>query len=155
MGLDQYLYAKKYTSDTDFMGVERKALNAKLKEAIGDAVKFQSGNLKSISVEMEVAYWRKVNSVHKWFVDTCQDGEDDCRQTYVSREQLEALLELCKAVVADHSKADDLLPTQDGFFFGSTEYDEWYFKDLEDTVRQLENALQLDDTWDFVYHSSW
>lgn len=155
MGLDQYLYAKKYTSDTDFMGAERKALNAKLKEAIGDAAKFQSGNLKSISVEMEVAYWRKVNAVHKWFVDTCQDGEDDCRQTYVSREQLEALLELCKAVVADHSKADDLLPTQDGFFFGSTEYDEWYFKDLEDTVRQLENVLQLDDTWDFVYQSSW
>lgn len=155
MGLDQYLYAKKYTSDTDFLGAERKALHGKLKEAIGEAAKYQGGNLKSISVEMEVAYWRKVNSVHQWFVDNCQDGVDDCRQVYVGREQLENLLQACKEICADHSKAEDTLPTMSGFFFGSTDYDEYYFMDIEDTVRQLEGVLKMDDTWEFYYQSSW
>jgi hypothetical protein len=155
MGLDQYLYAKKYTSPHDFFGVERKALHAKLKRAIGKDTKHQGGQLKSISVEMEVAYWRKANAIHRWFVDTCQDGNDDCRQSYVSREQLQKLLETCKAVLADRTKADELLPTQDGFFFGPTEYDHVYFADVADTATQLENVLELDDSWDFCYSSSW
>ena len=155
MGLDQYLYAKKYTSNTDFLGAERKALHGKLKEAIGEATKQQAGNLKSISVEMEVAYWRKVNAVHQWFVDNCQDGVDDCRQSHVQREQLENLLDACKDVLANRDKAGDILPTASGFFFGSTDYDEYYFMDIEDTVKQLETVLQLDDEWDFYYQSSW
>lgn len=155
MGLDQYLYAKKYTSESDFLGVENKALHGKLKEAIGDATKHQSGNLKSISVEMEVCYWRKVNAVHQWFVDNCQDGNDNCQQHHVEREHLENLLEGCRDVLADHDKAGDLLPTQSGFFFGNTDYDEYYFFDIEDTVKQLENALTLGDGWEFYYQASW
>jgi len=155
MGLDQYLYARKYTSGTDFFGAERKALHGKLKKAIGKDAKYQGGNLKSISIEMEVAYWRKVNAVHQWFVDNCQDGVDDCRQSHVDREQLENLLAACKEVCADHTKAENTLPTQEGFFFGSTDYDEYYFSDIEDTVKQLEGALKLDNTWDFYYQSSW
>lgn len=155
MGLDQYLSAKKYTSDTDFLGEERKALHGKLKEAIGDATQYQSGNLKSIEVEMEVCYWRKVNAVHQWFVDNCQDGNDNCQPHHVEREQLENLLEGCKDVLLYRDKADQILPTASGFFFGSTDYDEYYFADIEDTVKQLEKALKLDNTWEFYYHSSW
>lgn len=155
MGLDQYLSARKYTSDSDFFGAERKSLHGKLKEAIGDAAKYQGGNLKSISVEMEVCYWRKVNSVHQWFVDNCQDGNDDCRQSVVGREQLKNLLEACEEIVADHDKASDLLPTQGGFFFGNTDYDEYYFMDIDDTVKQLKEALKLDSDWEFYYQSSW
>jgi hypothetical protein len=154
MGLDQYLYAKKYTSDGDFLGEDRKALHTKLKQAIGADADLQGGG-KSISIEMEVAYWRKVNAVHKWFVDTCQNGEDDCRQSHVSRKQLEQLITTCKTVLADRDKAKKLLPTEAGFFFGSTDYDEFYFDDLKDTVQQLENVLKLDETWHFQYQSSW
>jgi hypothetical protein len=88
-------------------------------------------------------------------VDNCQNGEDDCREAYVSRERLTELRDLCKEVIADHSKADELLPTQQGFFFGSQEYDEGYFSDLELTVKILENALSMSDEWDFGYQSSW
>jgi len=155
MGLDQYLYARKYTSDTDFFGAERKALHGKLREAIGEAAKYQGGNLKSISIEMEVAYWRKVNAVHQWFVDNCQDGVDDCRQSRVEREQLQNLLDGCREVLANRKGAHTILPTMSGFFFGSTDYDEYYFSDIEDTVNQLEGVLKLDDTWEFYYQSSW
>ena len=36
-------------------------------------------------------------------------------------------------------------PTHEGFFFGSTEYDEYYFADLESTIEQLEDVEP--DTW--------
>ena len=41
--------------------------------------------------------------------------------------------------------AKQLLPTQSGFFFGSTEYTEYYKEDLEDTIRQLEQVLKETD----------
>ena len=47
----------------------------------------------------QIAYWRKANMIHKWFVDNVQDGEDDCREYYVSREQLALLVETCKEVL--------------------------------------------------------
>ena len=53
--------------------------------------------------------------------------------------------------------AEELLPTQDGFFFGSTNYDQWYMEDIEETIDILTKALE---TVDFdremvVYTSSW
>ena len=50
-----------------------------------------------------------------------------------------------------------LLPTQDGFFFGGTEYDQWYYEDVKQTVEIIEKVLA---TTDFeheivMYSSSW
>ena len=155
MGLDQYLYAKKYTSNSEFFGEKRREEFLKLREVVGDDARFLEANLPSITIEMKVGYWRKANAVHQWFVDNCQNGEDDCREAYVGREKLEELLSAVKAVIADPSKADDILPTQSGFFFGSTEYDEYYFQDLKDTKEILERCLSMSDEWDFAYQSSW
>jgi hypothetical protein len=60
-------------------------------------------------------------------------------------------------VVSDTSVAEELLPTQDGFFFGSTEYDEWYLEDLKHTSEKLEKVLkEFDFENDYlVYTSSW
>ena len=158
MGLDQYLYAKKYTCSNDFKIESWKKMNdefIELKKVIGDDAKYLDNNLPSISVEMKIGQWRKVNAIHQWFVDNCQKGEDDCRSAFVSREQITELLDLVKEVLADHSKADELLPTQSGFFFGSTEYDEYYFSDLEHTKKILKKALSMPKSWDFEYSSSW
>ena len=155
MGLDQYLYAKTYLSPSEWRGEEEKKKFHAVVNAVGADTLVYS-DLPSAQVEIKVGYWRKVNSVHQWFVDNCQDGNDDCREAYVSREQLQELLDTCKKVVADHSLADELLPTQGGFFFGSTEYDEWYFTDLEETVTMLEQVLRdTPEGWSFAYQSSW
>jgi hypothetical protein len=135
MGLDQYLYAKKYTSDSAIFN--KAEMFDQLKQTLGTDVAFLTRELPSISVEMKVGYWRKSNQIHQYFVDNCQDGEDNCREYYVDREKLAELLDLCKQVLADRSKADELLPSQSGFFFGSIEYDEWYFSGLTDTVEIL------------------
>jgi hypothetical protein len=153
MGLDQYLYAKKYTSESEVFNTKEQF--NELKDALGDASKFLYKNFPSISVEMKVGQWRKSNHIHEYFVINCQGGEDDCRESFVDREKLGELLYLCKQVIADHSKANELLPTSEGFFFGSTDYDEWYFQDLADTVEILETCLAMEDCWDFYYQSSW
>jgi len=103
----------------------------------------------------EIGYWRKANAIHKWFVDNVQQGKDECQVSNVSRDQLQKLLEVVNTVLNNQSKATELLPPQKGFFFGSQEIDEWYFKDLKDTKVFVENALKLDENWDIFYQSSW
>jgi hypothetical protein len=108
-------------------------------------------------VDEEVAYWRKANHIHKWFVDNVQEGKDDCQTSYVSSSKLKELLGVCKQVVQYPSLAPELLPTQEGFFFGSTEYDEWYFNDVKETITMLEAILSEEgaETSDYEYHASW
>lgn len=101
--------------------------------------------------------WRKVNQIHAWFVDNVQDGEDDCGRYNVSHDQLYNLVDICKQVLADRELAEDLLPTQAGFFFGGTEIDDYYFDQLKETIEKL-NPFVTDpswESWDFHYQSSW
>ncbi len=46
----------------------------------------------------EIAYWRKANEIHNYFVDYVQHGIDDCGTYDVSKKQLEDLLYKCKEV---------------------------------------------------------
>jgi len=112
--------------------------------------------LDTATLEVQVAYWRKANQIHKWFVDHVQNGKDDCGDYYVSREQLQLLLDTCKIVLIDREEASQLLPVQEGFFFGSYEYNEYYLSDIKDTIEQLEKVLtEYPEEWSFKYQSSW
>lgn len=53
--------------------------------------------------------------------------------------------------------AEELLPTQGGFFFGGTNYDQWYMEDIVDTIGILTRALETTDFDKEIisYHSSW
>jgi hypothetical protein len=117
------------------------------------------GDAKVNVVEAEVAYWRKANAIHDWFVKNVQNGKDECQETYLEKADLERLLAVVNEVLQDTSKAPKLLPTANGFFFGSTEYNEWYFRDLEYTKETIGKLVEKWDTdyknWDFYYQSSW
>jgi hypothetical protein len=102
----------------------------------------------------KVAVWRKSNQIHRWFVEKVQDGNDDCREYEVSREQLQDLLDMVNEIGADHGKAEELLPTQEGFFFGGTEYDTGYFADIRYTGEILTELLAEQGGY-FYYTSSW
>lgn len=163
MGLDQYLYARKYISGNDYIKTGdtlTQVQNAEFSNIISQ-VGLTSDDVDedypSAELNVKVGYWRKENQIHKWFVDTVQEGEDDCGEYYVSADQLTDLHNLCKEVLDDHSKAESLLPPQSGFFFGDTEMDEWYFKGLENTVKILERLLGNPKFlgWNFYYQSSW
>jgi len=147
MGLDMYLSATLYTSK-----YSENKLNKKLWKMFKELKKT---NIDSIELKIEAGYWRKANHIHKWFVDHVQEGEDNCNSYFVSREQLKELMELCKKVLVNKLKASTLLPTQEGFFFGETEIDEWYFETIKDTITIIEYCLSLPEKWDFEYCSSW
>lgn len=108
------------------------------------------------SIFKQAAYWRKANHIHQWFVQNVQNGVDDCGDYPVSVEKLKELLEKCMQVLKNPLAASSVLPTQSGFFFGSTDYDEWYKSDLEATVKQLRSALKgKPESKLFFYSSSW
>jgi len=152
MGLDMYLYKKNYIWTGDWIKPEaRQEVVVKKGGDVDTAIKPERVKY----VVEEVGYWRKANQIHKWFVDVVQQGEDDCGSYYVGRESLEELLDICKKIQADNSLAESLLPSQSGFFFGGTEYDEWYYKDIDETVTILEECLSDKHADDFEYHSSW
>ena len=147
MGLDMYLTAKRYIYD---FGDD----DQPLRDAV-EALKVNGMKVKELSYE--AGYWRKANAIHKWFVDYVQGGNDNCAEYLVTTEQLERLLAFVNGVLHDRDKAQKLLPTTTGFFFGSFMYDEGYFDDLIQTKAILENVLALDDfnKYDIYYSSSW
>lgn len=160
MGLDMYLHKKKYIG------------NATIKLLSNEYGWYKNAGEEYSNVcvlTIETCYWRKANAIHKWFVDNVQDGNDDCGEYEVSFEKLQELLNICKELkskmvlsedtnengykyVVNYTICEKLLPTQDGFFFGSTSYDEWYYKDIENTIKMLENEDGEDE---YYYTSSW
>ena len=148
---------------------------------------FVDPDTPSGDVKFVVAYWRKANHIHQWFVENVQGGEDECKPHSVSREQLKELREMCLRVLALKTdeqeisygeitsdgrlvekkemgrvltkaatrEATKILPTQSGFFFGNTEYGEWFLRDTEETVAHIDRVLRMPEDWYFEYQSSW
>lgn len=158
MGLDMYLKAQKYVSNWDHATTAQRQEFQGVLEALGlKPQDVENPGSPHLTVDICVAYWRKANQIHKWFVDNAQDGEYKCKEYVVSREKLQALLSLCNMVLGDREKAKELLPPQSGFFFGGTDTDDWYFKDVQytcDVLGKLLNNPQLDE-YEFSYRSSW
>jgi hypothetical protein len=152
MGLDMYLYKKNYIWQGDWIKPEAKQEVIVKKGGEIDS-KIKPERVKYV-VE-EAGYWRKANQIHRWFVDVVQEGNDNCGSYYVNRDTLEELLDICKQVRDDHSKAEELLPSASGFFFGGTEYDEWYFDSIDNTISIIEECLEDENADDFEYSSSW
>jgi hypothetical protein len=124
---------------------------------IRDAVTVRGESFKYFSIFEEIGYWRKENHIHRWFVERVQGGVDECQHVDVKRTDLEALAATCRLVLKTPARAEKLLPTQGGFFFGPTDYDPSYFDGVRETVRIIEEVLKTTD-WKkqvVLYHSSW
>lgn len=181
MGLDMYLYAKRFIwSD------ESKEITKKINEII--KCPFENEGVKEISVG--IMYWRKANAIHNWFVEHVQDGKDDCGSYFVSKENLIELKNVCEEVlkvaiveygkvyvgttwdkngetknykdgivIANPEMVAEILPSSSGCFFGSTDYDEYYLNDVKQTFNKIQKILSVDEkefnSWGFEYMSSW
>lgn len=168
MGLDMYLYLKKTEYKGSFM-TDPKDTDLTLDYPIGTEkiteMIEKMGISKSVSRDTlyKVGYWRKANAIHRWFVENCADGEDDCRPVECSIEQLESLLANCKLVKKLPEMAERVLPTQEGFFFGGTEYGEDYFHDIDNTIEIIKAVIKFmkdvtareENDWTVVYQASW
>ena len=86
-------------------------------------------------------YFRKVNFLYAYFEN--KGKMIDEYFVFVEPEDVEDIISRCEQVLNDHSKATELLPTQAGFFFGSTDYDEWYYHDVQDCLKQMRGWLPM------------
>ena len=62
-------------------------------------------------------------------------------------------------MIMNEELCEELLPSTKGFFFGSTNYDQWYFEDIKNTFEILTEILDSiknnEDSVSFYYSSSW
>ena len=183
MGLDMYLEGsfstKAYIQPTDEQYVEMregKEVQVKRSPELEDAL--NAIGLQDAPIEHQynhltytfpIITWRKANAIHKFFVDNCQEGNDNCQRHYVSTGDLKMLLDRINTIleiktpVAKRTKAIELLPTDvEGCFFGSEDYNDWYYEDLERTKDILEKVFEYEENAEagkcfdsFYYQSSW
>ena len=164
MGLDMYFYARKttYKSFSKWDNPER-ANEANYPEDLkifSDYI--YDRNFKSVQTETsyQIGYFRKFNALHSYIVEKFANGIDNCQDIYLYKEDVEQIKKVLDDVLNAHQqveKAKELLPTQSGFFFGGTDYDEFYFEDVKDAADLMQNLL---DNFDFenyqlVYLASW
>jgi len=157
-----YLYRREYVSGWDWEdkdSKDREMYNAILEYTGAE----RCVGSPHAQIEVCVAYWRKANAIHGWFVNTLADGVDECQSIYVSKDDLEKLRLACHNVLLapaginseDIAAQYGLLPTS-GFFFGSYEMDEWYDQSLRNTISQIDDVLSASGEWsDFIYRASW
>lgn len=170
MGLDMYLEAEFYVKNWDHAHYKWKVT---VEGGPQDGFwKAQVNGDKVSRVIEEIGYWRKANAVHKWIVDHCANGVDQCQAIYMDSHDVTRLKRICKLIlgksVMEKSKvsrgdrftasgwepiledgkvianperyAARYLPTGSGFFFGSTDYDDWYMSNVEKTLAILNDA---------------
>lgn len=181
MGLDMYLSKKTYVKQWSHNPKsEQFTVTVKKGTKKYDNIKPERVSY----VTEQVGYWRKFNALHNWFVENVQDNRDDCQESYVDREKLEELLEILTEVKTifenspkkkvqvevgwsngekmyedievseDTDTLDELFPTASGFFFGGTEYDEYYIGQVNETIELLNNLLK-EESGEFYYQASW
>jgi len=88
--------------------------------------------------------------------------EGDVANGYTIGKDMEKIPILEKGkVMKGISAAMELLPTESGFFFGGTDYDEYYMQDIENTIKILEEEMKKIDNpvqgciAEYYYRSSW
>ena len=155
MGLDMYLKREHYVKNWAF-NPEEKRFDITVKRG-GET--YENINFDKISsISEDIMYWRKFNALHNWIVTNCANGTDECQSIDISKDDLIELYNTLKEVNVNKDKAEELLPTTSGFFFGGTDYDEYYFDEVKRTIEELRPYIQdmeKEDNSYFVYQASW
>jgi hypothetical protein len=126
MGLDLYFYAKQ---------------------------KVTGGHSDTTDAGLEIGYFRKFNALFHW-VETHIQPIENCVDIPVSKKDLIKLQETLNQLTPQN--CTDLFPTQNGFFFGSTDYDEAYWGDVGDLKILLDKILgYFDFTHEQIYFHAW
>lgn len=117
-----------------------------------------------VYVRSVALYWRKANAIHRWFVENIQDGVDECQLSQaVSPFRLRELQAICEEALEAyeddrHEDARNVLEPTGGFFFGSTDLDEWWAEDARRTINEIDSILAEAKNVGgvtFYYQSSW
>lgn len=172
MGLDMFLNRKRDLNWEEIQGLQDK---------------FPKAQNPIYGIKEQVAYWRKANQIHNFFMRNDVDGSG--RIATVDISDLRELLKICKRlkrelrltkgkvhkgtklskngveeifedgeVIANPELAEELLPTIPGFFFGSTDYDSYYYEQVCKAIPVLQKIVDEHNEYDNVsyeYIASW
>jgi CRISPR/Cas system-associated endoribonuclease Cas2 len=155
-----------------FIPKVRESIKGKSKQIFDEldsSVKVRGYYMCWYSIFEDIGYWRKANAIHNFFVQECQNGVDECQLSIVKKTHLKDLLKRCKramslkdiylndGIIKDGEGIETFLPTTSGFFFGGTEFNEWYFNDVEETINLITKVLKETDfkTQIIFYRASW
>lgn len=95
------------------------------------------------TINVNIAYWRKANAIHQWFISHCADDVDNCQAIIVDIEDLHELKDTCERILNAPNNIElmnRLLPPQSGFFFGETD-----LNDPDTLTEYLENVKYTND----------
>lgn len=131
MGLDMYFEKRKHTYYlTDWNTGKRNSPN---------------GMKEKIEV-YDGGYFRKFNALHNYIVQTFAHGFDECQPIGLSEEDIKKVLGVLEEVNENPQFAGELLPTASRFFFGSLEYDDWYFEEVKNAITMFKDLLTFLNT---------
>lgn len=108
MGLDMYLEAERYIGGWKHSSEWERNRYEKILALTG-CKPWACKESAWLTVSLTVAYWRKANAIHRWFVDHCQDGHDECQRTEIEANKLRELVGLCKQVLASVETCEGLV----------------------------------------------
>jgi hypothetical protein len=152
MGLDSYLYKKTYVQNWENNSPDSKIKPERISYIVED-----------------VGYWRKFNALHNYIVENFADGRDDYQHIGLTEGGLRNILDTLKQAkyildsdASDEEKSDklsDVFPTAEGFFFGSTDYEDYYAECVDNAILLLSDLIdECDDdnySYSFYYQASW
>ena len=147
MGLDIYFFKRKQ--------VEEEPTIETLKTGLDDALffitnrddfnaeyieEFVNRQKEKFGLDRKVGYLRKVNFIYRYFGNRIDTNTMECE---VTKEDLKDIIAKCKEVLEkeDEETSKNLLPTCSGFFFGSTDYDSYYYDDVKEVLELSTNLL--------------
>ena len=182
MGLDMYLYKRTYVKKWEHQSDEN-SFDVTVKRGGKTYSKIQPERISYI--EEQIMYWRKANQIHGWFKFNGTELIEEVKYS-VNLDDVNKLLDTCKQVLEILNKSKmktvqvrsgwsggeeiysdvevidceddvlDLLPPTEGFFYGSSDINEYYKETVEETIQFLETEIPLCDEYDeFEYYASW
>ena len=164
MGLDMYFYARKttYKSFSKWDKPDRADETNYPEDLKIFSDYIYDRNFKSVQTETryQIGYFRKFNALHSYIVKTFANGIDNCQDIILYKEDVEKIKKVLDDVLNVHQqaeKAKEILPTQSGFYFGGTDYDEFYFDEVKVAADLMQSFLDNFDfeSYQLVYQASW
>jgi hypothetical protein len=183
MGLDMYLFKKTYVKNWEHKGDDNYYI-PEFRKKNGDETFIRPERVTYIVEEVmywrkanQIHKWFVDNvqdeddNCGEYYVSRNQLAElrDLCKQVLESTVLIEGAVingYTCEGgvkipiiedgkVMENSRVAEELLPVAEGFFFGSTEYNEWYYNDIKETYETLNDLLSEEGDGGFYYQSSW
>ena len=104
---------------------------------------------------IEAAYFRKCNMLHTWVTAYCEREPENCEEIKLPRSAVEKIISDAAIVLSNLTLGPKILPTADGFFFGSTDYDDIYIRKVTHIRDDLREMLDSFDARWFYYVEWW